>query len=93
MFVGVIFRSCSNAHVRRFEYYWVIFDPIFGHIELVKITSLIFIYNFRKELNCHIESRIRQAEYRRRSQQEKMREVKNKLGPSLGIPTPCKYPS
>ena len=32
MFIGVIFRSCSNVHVRLCEYYSVIFKPIIGHI-------------------------------------------------------------
>ena len=40
MFDGVIFRSCSNIHVRRSEFHLVIFKPNFGHIELVKITRL-----------------------------------------------------
>ena len=42
MFVGVIFRSCSIVHIRRCEFYLVIFQHIFRHIELVKITCLFF---------------------------------------------------
>ena len=42
MFVGVIFRSHSIVHVHWCEFHSVIFKPIFGHIELVKITSLFW---------------------------------------------------
>ena len=41
MFVGVIFRSRSIVHVRQCEFHLVIFKPNFGHIESVKITSLV----------------------------------------------------
>ena len=44
--VGVIFRSSSNIHVCRCELFLVIFELIFGHIDLVKITSLITIVTF-----------------------------------------------
>ena len=41
MFVGVICRSRSNVHVRRCEFHLIIFKPNFGHIESIKIASLI----------------------------------------------------
>ena len=44
MFVGVIFRSLSIVHIRRCEFHLVIFLPNLGHIESVKITSLIIIH-------------------------------------------------
>ena len=41
MFVGVMFRSSFIVHVCRCVYIYVIFEPIFGHIDWVKITSLL----------------------------------------------------
>ena len=46
MFVGVIFWSCSSVQVHQCEFFLVIFQPIFGHIESVEITSLIYMLTF-----------------------------------------------
>ena len=41
MLIGLVFRSRSTVHVCWCELHWVIFQLIFGHIESVKITSLV----------------------------------------------------